>query len=504
MLRNIGSNWVLIVLTMAATYFLTPFIIRTLGQEGYGTWTLITAMTGYMTLLALGVPMASVRYLAQDIAARDTESMNRTIGTCVGLYLMIGAAALLVGGALTLLFAVFFDVPAALQTQAVLAFGLMVLQVSAGFIGLLPEGIMFAHHDFVVRNLVRIAGVFLRLSLTVGALTLAGSLIALAAVQAACLAFDFGASWFLIRRRYPGVRFSLGDFDRGMLRRIFSFSLYVLLLSAGARLIFETNALIIGALQDVGSIPYYVVANSLIVYVMEFVIAIAAVVSPMATKLNTDGRIDQLRDIFLKWSKVAVSLTVMAGVFLIVLGPSFIGVWIDPSFEGPSGEVLRILMISSLVFLPIRGVAIPILMGIGKPRTPTIAFLIAGVLNVLLSVLLIGPLGLTGVALGTAIPNVGFAVAMLVVTCRELGVAPATYVKYVLARVAIGALPILALLQWSKVYFDVHSLIGLAAAGSVMVLVFAVIWVFFVYRDDPYVDVKAHLAGRGAWGWSRA
>ena len=63
----------------------------------------------------------------------------------------------------------------------------------------------------------------------------------------------------------------------------------------------------------------------------------------------------------------------LIGLFLIVLGPRFIGVWIDPSYEGPSGRVLQILMISSLVFLPIRGVAIPILMGIGKPRTPTIA-----------------------------------------------------------------------------------------------------------------------------------
>ena len=504
MLRNIGSNWILIALTMAATYFLTPFIFRTLGHDGYGTWTLITAMTGYMSLLALGVPMASVRYLAQDVAAGDTAAMNRTIGTCVGLYLMIGAAALLIGTGLALLFAAFFDVPAGLQTQAVLAFGLMVLQVSAGFIGLLPEGIMFAHHDFVVRNLVRIAGVFLRLSLTVAALTLVGSLIALAAVQVVCLAFDFGVTWFLIRRRYPGVRFSLADFDRRVLRRIFSFSLYVLLLSAGARLTFETDALVIGAFQDVGSIPFYVVANSLIVYVMDFVIAIAAVVSPMATKLMTDGRMDQLRDIFLQWSKVAVSLTLMAGLFLIVLGPSFIGVWIEPSFEGPSGQVLQILMISSLIFLPIRGVAIPVLMGIGKPRTPTIAFLVTGVLNVVLSVLLIGPLGLTGVALGTAIPNIGFAIAMLIVTCRELGVAPAIYVRYVVARAALGALPILMLLQWCKGYFDVNSLIGLAAAGSVMVLVFAAVWILFVYRDDPYVDLKAHLAGRRVWRWSRA
>jgi O-antigen/teichoic acid export membrane protein len=489
---------------MAATYFLTPFIIRTLGQDGYGTWTLITAMTGYMSLLALGVPMASVRYLAQDVAQHDVEKMNRTIGTCVGLYLMIGGAALIVGAALALSFTVFFDVPAALHAQAFLAFVLMSVWVSAGFIGLLPEGIMFAHHDFVVRNLVRIAGVLLRLCLTIAALTIAGSLIALAAVQLACLVFDFGACCFLIRRRYPGVRFSLGDFDRVMLRRIFSFSLYVLLLSAGARLTFETDALVIGAIQGVEAIPFYVVANSLIVYVMDFVIAIAAVVSPMATTLSTSGAIDQLRDMFLRWSKVALSLTVMVGLFLIVLGPRFIGVWIDPSFEGPSGRILQILMISSLVFLPIRGVAIPILMGIGKPRTPTIAFLITGLANLVLSVLLIGPLGISGVALGTAIPNVGFAIAMWIVTCRELGVAPSAYLKYVVARVAIGALPILLMLQWSKVFFDVHTLTGLMAAGSAMVVLFAVTWLLFVYRDDPYVDLKAHFGGRRVWRWSRA
>ena len=39
----------------------------------------------------------------------------------------------------------------------------------------------------------------------------------------------------------------------------------------------------------VGSIPFYAVANSLIVYLMDFVIAIAAVVSPMATKLARRG-----------------------------------------------------------------------------------------------------------------------------------------------------------------------------------------------------------------------
>ena len=106
-------------------------------------------------------------------------------------------------------------------------------------------------------------------------------------------------------------KLTIRDFDRATLRRISSFSLYVLLLAAGARLTFESDALVIGAMQGVESIPFYVVANSLILYVMDFVIAIAAVVSPMATTLHTASSFEQLRDMYLRWSKVALSLTVM-------------------------------------------------------------------------------------------------------------------------------------------------------------------------------------------------
>jgi len=273
----------------------------------------------------------------------------------------------------------------------------------------------------------------------------------------------------------------------------------VLLLTAGARLSFETDALVIGAIMGVGSIPFYVVANSLIVYVMDFVIAIAAVVAPMATKLNTTGESNQLREMFLKWSKVALSLTLMVGLFLIVFGPKFIGWWIDPSYERPSGQVLQILMVSSLVFLPIRGVALPLLMGLGKPKEPAVASVAAGLLNLGLSVVLARRFGLAGVAVGTAIPNVLFAAWVLVVACRALQLTVADYVKYVVPRAALGALPIVALLLWLKLALDIQTLAGLVGAGSVMVLFFGITWIFFVYRQDPYVDLRPHLGRLRAW-----
>jgi len=500
MLRNIGSNWALTAVTIAATYVLTPFVIHTLGQDGYGTWTLITALTGYMSLLSLGVPMACVRYLAQHVTERDTAQSNCVIGSCAGLYLIIGAGGLIVGLVMSASLTAVYAIPASLQFQARAACALMALQVSLGFIGLLPEGIMFAHHDFVVRNVVRIAALLLRFGLTLGLLALHASLVVLAAAQLATLVFDFSTTLLLIRRRYPGVRVSLGDFEWSTVRRIFSFSMYVLLLGAGARLSFETDALVIGAVIGVAAIPFYAVANSLIVYLMDFTIAIAAVVAPMATKLETEGRRDQLVAVFLKWSKISLSLTLMAGLFLIVLGPRFIGWWIDPAYERPSGVVLQILMISCFGFLPVRGVALPILMGLGKPRTPTIAFLGAGVLNLILSVVLARPFGLAGVAIGTAIPNLLFAAVVLVVACRELKIGMAAYVRYVVPRAALGAILPLALLIWFKSGVQVQNFRGLIAAGMSMVVLFGITWLLFVYRGDPYVDVRP----RRLFGWSRA
>src|SRR6185503_9873929 len=244
------------------------------------------------------------------------------------------------------------------------------------------------------------------------------------------------------------------------------------------------------AFMTVGDIPYFAVANSLLIYVMEIVVAIAAVVMPTATRLNTLGKRDELQHIFLKWSKIALSLTLMACLFLLLLGPRFIAWWIDPTFEKAAGDVLKVLVASYLVFLPVRGVALPILMGLDKPQLPTIAFLVAGVVNLGLSIALVRPLGLVGVALGTAVPNAIFAVLVLVHACRAIEVPLSRYLRYVVPRAVLGALPVAAVLLWFRDGLDVRGLPGLGGAGVAMVLVFAITWVFFVYRNDPYLDMR--------------
>ena len=71
--------------------------------------------------------------------------------------------------------------------------------------------------------------------------------------------------------------------------------------------------------------------------------------------------------------------------------------------------------------------------------------------------------------------------------------------RYVFVRAVLGAVPVLGVLLWFRVFLDVEGLGGLVAAGTVMLAVFAFVWVFFVYRGDPYFDVRAHLARFAVW-----
>jgi len=492
--KSISSNWGVTIVTIVMTFVLTPFIIHRLGTEAYGTWALITSITGYLGLLVLGVPMASVRYFSEYVAADDRRRLNEAVASCTGLYIAMGVMALVLSGVLFVFFDTTYAIPAGLRLEARVSFGLAALAVASGFVAMLPEAVMAAHHDFVIRNAFVIGILLVRLGLTIGLLVLTPSFVVLAAVQIIGPAIDFTVCLLLVRRRYPGVRIGLTSFQWDVVRKIFSFSVYVLVLNAAGRLALQTDPLVIGATLGVSQIPYYAVANNFVVYALEFIVAIAAVVMPTTTRLRTQGRMVELRAIFLRWSKIAFCLTMIVGLFLIVLGPRFIGWWIDSSFEGPAGVVLQILMISSLIFLPVRGVALPVLMGLGKPVLPSLAFLGAGVLNLVLSLVLARPLGLAGVALGTAIPNVLFAAVVLIVACRQLGIGTFEYLRYVVPRTVLAGLPVLVVLLWFKLGLAVHGLVGLMTAGLSVCGLFALLSVFFVYRNDPYLDLRGEVA----------
>jgi O-antigen/teichoic acid export membrane protein len=170
---------------------------------------------------------------------------------------------------------------------------------------------------------------------------------------------------------------------------------------------------------------------------------------------------------------------------------------------GPSGRITRLLAVALLFFLPVRGVASPLLMGIGRPAQPAIALLVMGAVNLVVSVVLVRPYGIFGVALGTALPCVVYSIAVAYIACRAIEVPFTKYLRYVVGRPVVGALlPVLLLvalrhapgIAWSSASRALQ-FVHLAVAGVAMVAIFGATWLTFVYRHDPYFDLAAK-AGR--------
>ena len=216
MFKHIGSNWSLHLLNMAVMLVVTPYYIHALGEDVNGVWVSVLSATGFLTLLALGVPMAAVRHFAAEVAREDLAATNRAISSALGICVLLGGIALAVGALL------FFGFEQALLSSerwshltdadvrdAKIGFVVVVVQIALAFSMQLPRALFDAHHDFVAKNLVMASTVVLKLVLVLALLAWRPEITMLAVTLLACTLSEFAIMVALVHRRYPGVRFGI-------------------------------------------------------------------------------------------------------------------------------------------------------------------------------------------------------------------------------------------------------------------------------------------------------
>ena len=65
---NSISNVARFIFLMVVAFFLTPFIVRVLGDSIYGFWVLLMSILGYASILEMGVQPAVVKLVGQHRA----------------------------------------------------------------------------------------------------------------------------------------------------------------------------------------------------------------------------------------------------------------------------------------------------------------------------------------------------------------------------------------------------------------------------------------------------
>ena len=91
------------VLTVGIGIFTTPWLLRWLGQERYGTWRVMTDAFAYLTLLDLGFGGAVMALLAPALGSRDSVTAGRVIASSLAVYRTITLAMIVAGVLLVVL-----------------------------------------------------------------------------------------------------------------------------------------------------------------------------------------------------------------------------------------------------------------------------------------------------------------------------------------------------------------------------------------------------------------
>ena len=470
---------------MLLAFAATPYIVKGLGNDGYGIRGLVSSITGYFALLDLGLNGAVTKYLAEYRAKNDSKQITELLGTTLTTFTALGV----VGGLVIFLLAEWFTkhlftIPPSYYREAVWAFRLTGFGFFLSMLTWWGSSIAPGLQRFDVFNGISIGFGTLTTLGMVAAVMLGYGLIGVVIANLIANAAAAAAYWVSSRRLMPEIpiRFS---FDREMFRRTFMFGIYMVAFRVFALLFSQLDSVMIGAWVGTAALTFYIVPQQVAQVVHGINGKMMQIIFPMASEFSAKGDKEKMDRLFVRGFNLSVVIGLAVAVPLAVVGGPLLRYWVSPEMAQNSTLVLDLLLVTfflgGLTAMPAN-----ILSGVDSPQYITIGAIVSGVFGVIFYFLLIKPFGIAGVAAGKA-ASVGLTMVYYLVICHKKS-------KYSFRPVFYGIIKTfsLALLVGLPSYYFLAQ-----RAGSLIEVIITAAFVFTLYClacwfSGVFDDVEKH------------
>lgn len=402
--RSVLSNWSFLFLNVLIAFWMTPFVIRHLGDSAYGIWALVLQLTGYMGVVDVGLRSAIVRFVSRFHAQSDHQAAVRLINTTLTLYAGMAPLCILIGILLAAFAVPHFHLPQGMLHEAQIALILAAACMACDFIfasyhstfaALSRWDLMNGVYDVVI--ILRAAAVFLFLKLGFG-------LIAVALIQLCSLFVGYLTETLILRKLLPHYSFYWQKPNFVEMRPIFVHGWYSFLLSVANRINYQVDSIVIATFLPIGQVTFYIIGFRLVEYLRDLMTSTTMIVAPVISSLEAVGDSERITGAVIKTTKYSLFIGFLGAAGLFCLGRHFLRLWMGESFSATSGDVLLIL--SSGFFVSCTQFASnQILFGVSKHRLNLRWTILEAALNLGFSLLLVRRYGIFGVAAGTAAAN---------------------------------------------------------------------------------------------------
>jgi O-antigen/teichoic acid export membrane protein len=192
------------------------------------------------------------------------------------------------------------------------------------------------------------------------------------------------------------------------------------------RVTVQTGAILVGLYLPAGQVTFFVVAARLVEYAKTLLRTITTTLTPGVSAMEARGDLPGIGRLLRTATRWVLYAVVPVNFGLWFFGGPFLARWVGPEYVGGSFPAVAVLALTLSVGVA-QSVASRVLYGMGRLRLFARLALAEAGLNVVLTLALIRPLGVEGVAWAVTLPNLLFCAAVIGYTLRTLGVSVGEY-----------------------------------------------------------------------------
>lgn len=407
----VAISWLSRFVTILANLFLIPVLFRFLGKEELGLWFLLGNSQAFLGLLGLGIAPTLSRHIA---LAKGKSGSNPNIQLSADSQQHI-SDLIVTGKTILQWLAVFVFLIASLSGYGLInqielkevsaqevfwSWTLMCLGYAIGiwvdYLGCWLQGLGYVGWDSMIATVVSI----ITISSNIIVVMMGGGLFSLAVIAVISGLLQRLLILVLIRFKKINLSASNGSWNLEYAKKMIRPSLYFWLTSVGMFLILKTDQYFITIVAGAEEIPAYNAAYQLASNLRNVALPFALSASTFISQMWQAGDIKGVHKLVRKSCNFGLLIMCTGSGYLIIIGKDLTNLWLGPDvFVGSA-----ILTTFCIMFIfEIQNVCLMYGARATEYEKFTIPSLAAGILNLVFTAVLIKPLGLWGVALGTLI-----------------------------------------------------------------------------------------------------
>lgn len=431
------------VIRFAAGFLMSPLIVRSLGVELYGAWTMIQQSTGYLTLSDMR-PAAALRIaIGTTQHVTDEEARRRQIGAAAIVWLRMLPLIAVFGAGLVWLAPSFIRVSGEHRSAVYWAMALSVVAVAVDQILAIPGNILRGLNLDYKATIGRCVALILTFAATAVILLRGGGLVGVAAASILAVVCGGGAYlWTAVRElRWLGVSRPL----RAELQQFTHMTIWLFLNTLGTLLLNASDLMVVGYLLGPRASAVYAATGAVLRLAIDPLHSVIAAANPGVIGLCGKGEWTRVERIRIELHLVVLFATVILGVGVVCLNASFLSLWLGHDLFG-GGPTNLLLVLLAFQMVPLRS-DLAIVDGMTAYRARSIVMCSGGALSLLVGVIGVHVGGLAGMAGGTFAGRMVVVAGLAWVIRRQSGIGIRPYLRVMGRPIGVGLL-LLAVGVW--------------------------------------------------------